>query len=37
MDDWNDARAGRLALYVIGGLAGALFVMLMIVVFYAAA
>jgi hypothetical protein len=35
MDNWNDARAGRMALYVIGGLAAALFVMLMGVVFFA--
>jgi hypothetical protein len=32
MDNWSDARAGRMALYVIGGLAAALFVMLVVVV-----
>ena len=35
MDNWSDAKAGRMALYVIGGLAAALFLMLMVVVFFA--
>jgi hypothetical protein len=35
MGNWDDAKAGRMALYVIGGLATALFVMLIAVVLYA--
>ena len=34
MNDWSDAKSGRMALYVIGGLFVALMVMLALVVVY---
>ena len=37
MKDWSDAKAGRMAFYVIAGLALALAVLLAIVVVYASA